>query len=283
MNPQDIVATRVVEPDLSLYDSFIDYAWVQATAAKTDGTRLDGPFCCLSLAWKEAANTHRLPWLMITQMERFVVSQLGIPSLGLQLVEAIKSRILSDVGDSVSNMGKKKVRQVVDKLAEDVRAGEAAANADNALNPHRYWQQLLAIDEFQLSVSGSQRLAFCALIFAYECFLVDCYRLLGGLEKHKPNEDRFWDGMQTLLSRDSKPDYWDHTAIRIGRIARNCFAHTGGKAKPELVAENPNLYISPGGDISVQPSDNRNLYTALKNKVEQLIGEVLPKLASVAA
>jgi hypothetical protein len=138
---------------------------------------------------------------------------------------------------------------------------------------------LIEESEFQLSIWGSQSLSYCALIFAYEWFVVNCFRLLGGLEKVKPNEEKFWKGFQTMLGRDVKPDYWDDKPVKIARLTRNCIVHLGSKAKQELLDESPSLLISNEGIITIRPSDTRILFATLKDKVTQLIDEVLPKMA----
>lgn len=98
----------------------------------------------------------------------------------------------------------------------------------------------------QLSITGSQGLAYCAQVFAYEWFVVSCFRLLGGPDRFRPNEDRFWGDWQSHLGRDGRADYWDTRPVKVARLARNCIAHTGGKAKPDLLAEQPEFFISDG-------------------------------------
>ena len=69
-DPKHVVATRMIETRLHLYDRFFDHDWAQAEFARVPA-QLTEAFEHLCLAWKEAANTHRLPWLMVQQMKAF--------------------------------------------------------------------------------------------------------------------------------------------------------------------------------------------------------------------
>jgi hypothetical protein len=66
--------------------------------------------------------------------------------------------------------------------------------------------------------------------------------------------------------------------VKIAREARNCIAHLGGKAKPELLALTPTLWISHEEIISVRASDNHALFEVLKSKVSVMIEEMKKKL-----
>jgi hypothetical protein len=277
MDPKKVIMTKRIETDLRLYAMFFDHEWARALAERVSSTKLEPAFDNLCVAWKEASNTHRLPWLMITQMEAFVGGYVrGHRPYGMRLIDILKIRLTRELGDGLRHMQKKKIDEVLETIDRDFRDGEK--DHEVSLEPCGYWNMLVKQEEFQSSIWGSQNLSYCALIFAYEWFMVSCFRLLGGLEKARPNEDRFWAGFQTALGRDVKPDYWDDKPVKIARLARNCIAHTGGKAKQELPDESPSLFISTEGIITIQPSDTRDLFTVLKNKVTPLVDEVLPKL-----
>jgi hypothetical protein len=278
MDPKKVVASKWVESDLDLYATFFEHGWAQEMARRLSSTKLESAFDNLCMAWKEAANTHRLPWLMIMQVKAFVGGyRKEQRPYGVRLIEALKARLTKELGGSLRHMQKKKIDEVLERIDDELREREKGEKV--ALDTVGYWNQLIGESEFQLSIWGSQRLSYCALIFAYEWFVVSCFRLLGGLEKVKPNEEKFWKGFQTMLGRDVKPDYWDDKPVKIARLARNCIAHLGGKAKQDLLDESPPLFISDEGIITIQPSDTRGLFTLLKGKATSLIDEALPKLA----
>ncbi len=278
MDPKKIIMTKRIETNLDLYAMFFDHEWAKDLVEKLASTKLMPAFENLCVAWKEASNTHRLPWLMITQMEAFVSAYVKEHRpYGMRVIDLLKIRLTHELGISVRPMAKKKIDEVLEKIDSDFRASENEHAV--SLEPQRYWNLLLGREEFRSSIWGSQNLAYCALTFAYEWFVVSCFRLLGGPERARPSGDTFWTTFSSLLSRDPRPAYWDDRPVKIARLTRNCFAHTGGKAKQELLDEKPELFISDPGLITIQPSDTRALFTVLKGKVTQLVDEVLPKLA----
>ncbi len=65
-----VIVNRMIERNLEQYDGFFDHAWATEF---TDGIHphLSDAANNLCLVWKEASNTHRLPWLMVHQMKSF--------------------------------------------------------------------------------------------------------------------------------------------------------------------------------------------------------------------
>jgi hypothetical protein len=171
----------------------------------------------------------------------------------------------------------KELEAKVKRFDQALRIAEETKDTRYPIDEH--WQRLLGIGEIQISISGSQGLSYCGLVFAYEWFVVSCYRILGGQERFKPNEERFWKDWQVKFGRDGETDYWNDTPVSIARETRNCIAHTGGKVKPDLRSKRPSYFISKEGVLSIQPSDNRDLFNMLKGKVNQLVIEVTMKLA----
>ncbi|HET6576219.1 MAG TPA: hypothetical protein VFG68_21640 [Fimbriiglobus sp.] len=273
-NAKKVIVNRMIEMNLEQYTGFFDHDWAKDFVARVP-SRLTDAAGSLCLAWKEASNTHRLPWLMVHQMTAFAKGFMkGHKSHMARLIDEFRGWVLRELDGSLKRAERKTVLEGIRKIDQRLRIADQEQNA--SFPAREYWDDIVQKSEFQLSISGSQNLAYCALVFAYEWFVVSCFRVLGGPEKYKPNEDRFWTEFTTLFGRDMKPDYWDDQPVKIARIARNCITHLGGKTKPELIAETPALWISPEGIVSVQPSDNRDLFTVLKGKVSQLVGELTP-------
>jgi hypothetical protein len=267
----------MIEANLDLYASFYDHAWALELSERAPAQLVEAVES-LCLAWKEAAATHRLPWLMIHQMEAFAGGMIrGHKPRMARLVEALKGWVWRELDGSLQRAEKKKLIGVIKKADQGLRLSDH--QQDVSIPAVAYWNDLIGQSEFQLSITGSQNLSYCALVFGYEWFLVGCFRALGGPEKYKSNEERFWTEFAALLGGDPKAGYWDDRPVKIARLARNCIAHTGGKVKPELLTEKPDLFISDDGLITVRPSNNRDLFEVLKGKVTRLVGEVTPKLA----
>ena len=54
---------------MEAYKSFFDHAWAKYILDLVDATKLDQPVFDLCAAWRGAANTHLLPWLLATQVQ----------------------------------------------------------------------------------------------------------------------------------------------------------------------------------------------------------------------
>jgi len=219
---------------------------------------------------------------MIRQMEAFAggFMRRSKPDVAV-LVGEFRDWLLREMGGELQRVEKRAVTAAVKKIDQRLRL---ASQAGDARFPAReYWADGSKQSEVALSIAGSQNLAYCALFFGYEWFLVSGFRALGGHAKLRPNQDKFWDRFGELLGRDPKPAFWEERSLRVARHARNSIAHTGGKAKPELVAEAPDLFVSEEGFISVRPTDNHALFRVLREKVDRFVNEMTKKLERPAA
>jgi hypothetical protein len=61
--------TIFADSRLEAYQSFFDHPWAKEIMALAHGTKLDQPVFDLCAAWRGAANTHLLPWLLATQVQ----------------------------------------------------------------------------------------------------------------------------------------------------------------------------------------------------------------------
>lgn len=53
------------------YKSFFDHSWTKAILNLVNGTQLDPLVLDLCADWKSAANTFRMPWLMVHSLDSF--------------------------------------------------------------------------------------------------------------------------------------------------------------------------------------------------------------------
>ncbi len=282
-----IIATLAIEPDLDRYATFFDGPWAEALFKRAP-TQLADAVSNLVLSWRMAANTHRLPWLMIHQMEGFASGFMrrSKPDMAV-LMERLRNWLFKELDGELRRVEKKAINAVIDKLDQGLRL--ESQTKDGRIPAREYWDEISDQQEMCFSITGSQNLSYCALFFAYEWFLVGCFRALGGEAKFRTNQDKFWKRFAELLGRDPVPDYWEEPEgaasrpLVVARLARHSIAHTGGKAKEELKAEKHGLTVSPEGFVSVWPSNNLALFSVLKQKVDRLVDEVSPKLSPGAS
>src|SRR5205823_4688204 len=108
-----VIVTRVIEPDLGLYESFFDHAWAEDLSARIH-SRLADSFDSLSLAWKEAANTHRLPWLMIHQMESFAGGFMRRSKADMAvMIEQFKAWLFREMNGKLQRVEKKAINAAI--------------------------------------------------------------------------------------------------------------------------------------------------------------------------
>jgi hypothetical protein len=271
-HPNAVVATRMIEQVLSQYESFFDHDWAKQISGITP-PELEDALDSLRLAWKEAANTHAQPWLMMMQIESLAHSLLVKKQPEItKLIQSVNGWLRQNVMHTFNREKKKELEPLVRRFDQGLRIAEDSVDRRYPIEHH--WRLLLSNSEMQMSIGGSQGLAYCGLVFAYEWFLVSCYRTLGGHENYRPNQDKFWNDWEMKFGQSGRTTYWDPQPVAIARETRNCIAHTGGKVKQTLLAMNPSYFISPQGVLSIQPSDNRDLFNVLKEKVNSLVAEV---------
>ena len=272
---QKVIKEKFVEDDLALYGNFLNYSWARATCNRVSGTRLEGAFDGLCASWKEAASFHSFPHLVIEHTIAVLGGYLnGRGDTLPRFVTALKAEFDVGVGASLSHMKWKQVHELIDAAYR-----REATPQDDILHAARrqLWQNLVSSPESQFGIWGSQSQAYTALFFAYEWFVTSTYRLLTGDDKGRPSHDRFWERLAEKLGADARATFWDDPPVKVAQLTRHSIAHTGGRAKEELVAMSPPITVI-NGEISIGPTDNRQLYDLLRAKVSQLIGESLPKL-----
>jgi hypothetical protein len=132
-------------------------------------------------------------------------------------------------------MAKNKIDETLETIDRQLREQEGVF--DISIEPRKYWGMLIEQSEFQSSIAGSQSLAYCALIFGYEWFVVSCFRVLGGDDEERPSGKKFWAEFKRLIGGDPKATYWDDPPVGLAREARNCTAHLRKQDNPALMAE----------------------------------------------
>lgn len=272
-----VIATRMVDPVLDHYQSFFDGAWAEAIHARAPD-KLRPALDNLFLTWKEAGNTHRLPWMMIRQMEAYSDRLVRDHSPHMmELMERIRDWVLRELDGALVRADKRKVIAAIKNIDRGLRLQKQ--QKEIPFPSTEFWAGVVHDQEMGITISGSQNLSYCALYFGYEWFLVSSFRELGGPEKYRPHEERFWKKFNELAGKDMEEEFWDKQSLWIAREARNSIAHLGSKAKRELAEKKPDLHICGEGFISVQANDNHALFAVLKDRVDRLVDELGPQLA----
>jgi hypothetical protein len=191
------IVNRMIEQNLEMYKGFYDHVWARGLFNNLP-PQLAEALDNLCLAWKEASNTHRLPWLMADQMKHFAGGLIrGHKPRLARLFEAVKNKIRSDLDGWMKRVDKKKFLGYLDRFEQGLRIADQEHDIEFPVQ--EYWRELVDKSEFQMSISGSQNLAYCALVFAYEWFVVSCFRVLGGDDSARPSYKEFWTDLKLRL------------------------------------------------------------------------------------
>lgn len=281
MEDKKIISAKMIQFDLLSYTSFYDHDWSRATFDAVHGSPLEDAVNSLCVLWKSAANTHHLPALTARLLAATSEGYLnGLNPYNADFFTRFADALVQRMGKDLSHMKGKAIRQQISEMGRAFTFNIPEAE----FSIEAWWNRLNIHGEFHLTMFGAISLCFCALLFGYESFVVDCYTLLGLDVRHRISRREFWSELEKVVPH-AKAAYWSDDYITMARETRNCIAHRGNKAKPELLeaikrvpAGQLRIHVQPDGEISIMAGDNHLLFGALKSKVTALIEEVLPKL-----
>lgn len=104
--------TIFVDTRLEAYQSFFDHAWAKQIMDLADGTKLDQPVFDLCAAWRGAANTHLLPWLLATQVQSATEMRVNSSKpFGKKWVSVVRDKLVAAMGDSLRHMHARSCRK----------------------------------------------------------------------------------------------------------------------------------------------------------------------------
>jgi len=267
----------VIDPNFDSYQSFFDHAWAQSIDKVADGTPLAVIVFDLCAAWKAAANTHRLPWLTMQLFKSFARGfvQTREP-ITKMCIEAVAQRLPAEM-ERLSNMQRKDMRKVLQRIYEDVCNRPDTAIGEFVIG--NMWQAILPDFEFTASLWASQRLCYGAIYYAYEDFLVRTYRAVVGQPDYRMfSAKQFGDDFARAFTNELR-GFCFAGDVNVARLVRNALAHNGGRETEELRREK-HPYRVEDGEIHVLPSNTKGLFDMLKERATRLVTEAATRLQS---
>lgn len=152
-----------------------------------------------------------------------------------------------------------------------MKLAEVAAKKEGGNFAKTFWDEVIDTDEFQLSVLGSQVLAYTGFYFGYEHFLTECCAIrLKTDAAELMGYKRISDAVAGAFNTTIEADVWSCTTMEVARRARNALVHNGGLPDERLVELAPDLIVD--GHISIHPVDVSSLFQLLKAKVDIVLG-----------
>jgi hypothetical protein len=266
----DVIATVRIDDCLESYRTFFDHDWSRRIGELSSGTAIEKPVWTLAISWKAAANTNAMPWLMMHSMNNLWQSFVnGDHAFAPALVTALADRLPAEMGNSLSNMRRKQLANVVRQIAEQVK--NATADATSAIDLKTLWSDYLSPDimEFHLSLWGSQRLCYGAVYHAYENFIRQCV----GIARKEPEYRALFaklvtDGKATF-GNDVITNCLEDQVVTVARLARNALAHNGGRMTEQL-SRIPHDLVVENDEIQILPLHTKQLFDDLKQRAFRL-------------
>ena len=217
--------TIFADTRLEAYRSFFDHAWAKQIMDLAHGTKLDQPVFDLCAAWRGAANTHLLPWLLATQVQSAIEMRVSTSSrLAKSGCPVVRDKLVAAMGDSLRHMQRRKLQEELEKLFEEVNAINQEAVVSDG---EEMWQEFFKNPEFQFALLGSQRMCYAAVYYAYEDFLARCVGLARCEPDYRmPRRGEFQKHFAAVLGEPLCDLCWTNAKVNLARVTRHALVHT---------------------------------------------------------
>jgi len=266
-----------IELRLDLYRDFFDRDWFEKRTDETRGTSLYQPVFDLGAAWRYAANTHVLPWLLATMVQGATEMNVNTTEpFGKKYIADVRNVLVERMGDSIRNMQRKRIQRELEAIYEEAYAITVTARASA---PDMMWQNMLQNSEFRFALVGSQRLCYGAIYYAYEDFLTRCVGLAKGITDFRLfRRADFQREITAEFGAAVCDQCWDNVDINLARVTRHALVHNGCRINREfneaLKAVKRPLEVSDD-EIQIMAPDTSSLFHLLKDRASQLITAAL--------
>ena len=266
---------------LRSYQGFMDYDWAKSVDGLVAGTVLEYPVFDLVMSWKGASNTFTMPLLMVEGSASFWTSysQSHIDrSMVCSIIRELSARLCGEV--ELTNVKKKEVTRALDRIVRDAEMAERVTRDAFVFPVDELWHSYLTPEqpgtaEFRLILWTSQRLCFVSLIHAYEFFVQDVLRVIGGKpDAWRPHFTALEAEAKRLLGEPIAYECLKHPEIELARDIRNSFAHNGGKNTDNLEGRH-NIRTCPDNRLLIWPENNRELFELLKHRASRFINAAI--------
>jgi hypothetical protein len=183
---------------------------------------------------------------------------------------AITGKLASRVPDLSSDPG------LVRRLqAEIVKVGaefeEARDNVSIEFPLEETWQEYLGDHVFQLSIWGSQQIAYVSIYNSYDNFISELVRVALRLDECRTAGKEFKRQLRELFGDGLKEKCWTRAEFHVAREARHSLSHAGGRVTQPLADIKPSHgFEVRDGRIQVTPDKTKALFALLKESAYAL-------------
>jgi len=150
-------------------------------------------------------------------------------------------------------------------------AGILRSDVEKAERRAIVWAEYFTDRTFSMAVSALMRQSYASLLFAYEHFLLKCFRLKSGDMLTKTSEKKFSREFSKFFPKDIQY-CWSDGEIERARKVRNAIAHAGAEAGAVPKAKG---FVVVGGVLQITPGDVEKLMGHLQKAVDRLCKAVV--------
>jgi len=273
-------------PDIKAYQDYLPDDWSEAIVKKLPvGSVLERLVLDLALSWRGASYTAQMPATSIKAMHAAALGRGKVVSPDSSIVsysDGILAKLSLQVPDLVDDRAlRARIQAALVTVSADFRDRAAAVKDDFPIEP--MWTEFLNDPPFQLSLWGSQRVAYVAFYNAYEAFLIDCLKFGTGLLRLRTTDKpEFNDALRKALGEDVSSPCWSHHEINIARLVRHAFSHNGGRLTDDLKKQKHCIEVIED-DLQIMPQDIHRMLNRLRAAVAEATAVMLknPKFLSL--
>ena len=181
-----------------------------------------------------------------------------------------KSKDSQPLSDAQAN----ELRDIIERIRDEIEA--KSEDAPFRFDRNSAWSQHFGHSEFRLSIIASQRLCYGGLYFAYESFIVECYKLLSG-KPHYQTGGKTKQDFTSVFGEIVCDRCWSDDHVVDARLVRHALVHAGGRITNALKQRNLSITIIDS-EIQITATDTADLFKLLKTRALQLAEITLTKL-----
>jgi len=262
-----------IDSRLDSYQSFFDHDWSQKILNIPDSSDIREIVFDLSVAWKGAANTHVMPWLMATALPSFYkgLMQVDDPFI-VQVINSLPNQLEQAMEGELSSGALEKLRSLI--RSNSIQLGMKRKEIIGNINLEDVWKDYFENTEFRLSIWASQRLVYGAIYYAYEEFLLRCYQLKANDSGYQIRFEKFKKDFATIFGESLRNECWLHDDVAVARLTRNALVHNGGRIGEDVNDFEHQLCIENGA-VQIMPEHNKRLFNSLKKRALKLTKKIV--------
>lgn len=289
MDQKEIVEKILIDPNFNAYEQFFDHAWCERIVGLVKSSPLKAAVEGLMVAWRGTDGVHRLPWIMVKNLQAFADGEFeGQSRHRANYAERIIEGIVETLDYRIQLKHDQRVllKRAIAKIEEEAFQELKAARAQVKMDLAGYWASIIQKSEFQFSLFGAQGTNYGTLFFAYEDFLANVIRTKDPTytSKNKRIKTQFSKHFGVLLT-----DFcWNHEEVEIAMLVRHAMAHNGARYGPALdkfktrfvdatgttALLRGNMFNTVNEKIQIMPCNTTYLFGVLKDRVTRIVEEL---------